>query len=242
MNNHKVEDNLKHYFRSLDCYNYEQTFNQIPEIVEGIRAQARGQEREIVFKIYGMLAEEIAHLLLRMYQTQYESEIVENLIFEYEKGKTTEIDLMLLTKNMIYIVECKHRSNDIEVLPDGSFLTDGRTESPVTQNINHIRKLLGNLQYANLIPAHRIRNIVFLLLNGARVKNPVTLFSKGNVQGAFAGYRNLLPLINKFETDNPNGKIPIKSIKSELEKIGKPYEGRQGAEKHLKNLQERYNK
>lgn len=237
-----IEKNIKNYFRSLDCRNYVQTYQQIPHIVDTMRMQARGQGKDVVFKVYGTLAEETAHLLLRMYQSQYESEIIESLIFEYESNQTTEIDLMFLTKNMIYIIECKHRSNNIELTSDGSFKIDGRIESPVNQNVRHIKKLFGNMSYGNLIPAHRIKNIVFLMFNGAQMVNPTTMFTKDNFNGAFAGYGNLLPLIHKFEQENQGGKIPIKTIRKDLGQLGRPYADKDGMKRHVENLNRKFNK
>jgi hypothetical protein len=98
------------------------------------------------------------------------------------------------------------------------------------------------MSYSNLIPVKRVKNIVYLLLNNAQMTNPTTLFTKDNLTGAFAGYNNLLPLINKFEKENCGGKIPIKTIKRDLEKIGKDYTGVDGMKKHMESLNRRYGK
>lgn len=234
-----MEKKVKSNFRGLDVSNYGETFNAIPKIITSTRNYVNKLGQEERNAVYGLLAEESAHTLLKMYQTRYESLICEGTIFEYEKGKTTEIDLIYLTRNMVYIIECKHRSEDIEVQSDGSFKIGGRVESPINQNLGHIRKLFNTLEYGNLVPNNRIFNIVFLLFNNAKMHNPITLFKKEGFDGAFAGHHNLLPLIHKIETERSGGKLPIKTLHRELMIKGRPYEGKQGMKKHLKNLQNR---
>ena len=241
MNNRliEMERRVKSFYRGLDPTNYS-IYYELPKYENSIRRQVTGMGESEVNQTFGLLAEETAHYLLRMYQTQYDCEILESTIFEYEKGKTTEIDLMMLTRNMVYIIECKHRSSDIRINPDGSFTTGTHTESPIDQNIGHIRRLIRTVEYGTLVPTDRIINIVFLTLNNCRVLNPTTLFTRKGYKGGFAGYRNLLPLIHKIEGDNAGGKIPSKTLAREIRKISDPYKGIEGRKKHVEYVKRTY--
>lgn len=234
-----MEDKIKRKFESLDLHRPKDTINQIPLIVESARQYSSRYEQEVRNSIYGVLAEQSALTLLKMYQTKYESGVYEGLIFEYEKNMTTEIDLILLTRNVAFIIECKHRSQDIDVLSDGSFSIGGRVESPINQNLGHIRKLFNSLEHGNLVPNHRIFNLVFILFNEAKMNNPITLFNKEGFDGAFVGIHNLLPLVRKIDSERSGGKIPINTIGKELIKKGEPFQGKKGMEKHLENLRNR---
>lgn len=237
-----MEKQVKEYFRSLNVQEYEKTFHLLPLMVDEVRNSITNLPLEQRNIIHGILAEECASTLIRMYQTRFESYLIEGLIFEYEPEMTTEVDLIFLTRNMVYIIECKHRSNNIEVQADGSFKTGDKVESPVNQNLGHIRKLFKKLEYGNLVPNQRIFNIVYLLFNnGALMKNPLTLFEKEGVNGAFANYKNLLPLVNKLENERNGGKIPIKTLYNELINHGKEYRGELGRNKHIENLRRKYN-
>ena len=235
----EMEKRMVSFYRSLDPTNYS-LYDKLPEYADNIRRQVKGMGIEEVSQTFGILSEETASFLLRMYQTQFECEILESTIFEYEKGKTTEIDLIMLTRNMVYVIECKHRSQDIVINPDGSFTCGGRTENPINQNVNHISRLIRKVEYGGLVPLNRIVNIVFLMLNDCKVANPKTLFEKKGYLGAFAGPCNLIPLIHKLEGDNLGGKIPVNTLSKGIQKISEPFQSEEGRKKHIEFVKRTY--
>ena len=228
------------YFRNLDPRNYN-IFYSLHKYSDVIREKSSKFNQEEKSAIYGTLAEEVAYYLLRMYQASGAPiEILHSLVFEYDNDKnTTEIDLIAVTPNMVYIFEVKHRSNDITVKEDGTFISKYGDESPINQNIYHIRKLFANAGYGNTVPQDRVLNIVFLMLNNCKVTNPTTLFKKEGFNGAFTGIKNLLPLINKFETERNGGRIPYQKFTASLRKLDL---GEEGMKTHIKNIKRRNSK
>lgn len=232
-----VEDKITSFYRGLDTQDYS-IFYRLPEFAESLRSQVRPFGNEVKNTVYGLLAEETAHYLLRMYKDAgYPLEIIDSLVFEYEKGKTTEVDLIVVTPNMVYVIECKHRSRDITILSDGTLQIDGKNQSPIDQNIGHIKRLFNKAGYGNLVTKDRILNIVYLMLNNCRVQNPITLFNK-ELNGAFAGRTNLLPLIHKFETEKAGGRIPYVKFADSLRKLDL---GEEGMKYHIGYLKDKYN-
>lgn len=229
---------MKQFYRNLNPNNTKM-YHRLNEFADSFRNQIRGGNNDETSLIYGLIAEETALFLLRMYQTQFPMEIIDSLIFEYAEGMTTETDLIAVTPNMLYVIECKHRSQDMALLGDGTIDGAHGIEDPIGQNIGHIKRILQNSGYSNTIPFNRILNVVYLTLNNCKVNNPQTVFKK-EVLGAFAGINNLLSLIHKFETEKGGGRIPYKKVAENLRKLGKDYQGRAGMEAHLDNLEEMY--
>ena len=227
-------------FRDLNINNYAQTYEIIPNLVNSIRKDSEKLSQEKRNDILGWLAEESALTLLKIYQTQNECYIHSNLIFEYAPNQTTEVDLMLITKNVLFVIECKHRSTDITLMADGSFQTGMRVESPINQNLGHIKKVLNTFEYGNIIPDYRVFNIVYLMFHNARMHNPITLFKKNGFEGGFAGYENLLALINKIENDKQGGQLPIKTLYEDFADKSKKFRGEAGKKQHIKNLKRRF--
>jgi len=231
----EIQNRIKTFYRSLDPYAVD-VYDNLDYYSEVIRKQAESLNTEEKYSVFGMISEETAKYLLRVYTTQFPGFIIDNLIFQYDKGKTTEIDILFLTPNQLYVIESKHRSQNIIVNSDGTLNIGGRVEDPISQNIGHIRKLLKSTTYGYLVPMDRITSIIYFTLNKCRVNNPITIFKKGDIVGAFANSRNLLSLLHQIELSKPNGKIPYQRLGEELLDLGKNFRGEEGRLKHINNL------
>lgn len=213
-----IENKILNFYRNLDPNNHA-IFEHLNSYTESFREQAKNLNfnQDQISKLYGLLAEETAYYLLRMYQSAgFPIEILHTYLFEYSKGKTTEVDLIALTPNNIYVVECKHRSSNLSINADGSFNTRGKTESPVDQNIMHLQLMLKKSGYSNIVPKSKIYNIVYLTLNNCKVTNPITTFEKDGYRGAFTGRSNFLSLIHKLEQEATGRPLPYKRIAGSL--------------------------
>lgn len=229
----RIEENVKRFYRNLDPTDTN-NFYKLHGYAESIRNQSGRFSKEERDLIYSLISEETAHFILKMYKENVRDlEIIDSLVFEYDKNKTTEVDLIAISKNMVYVIECKHRSEDIKINKDGSLNTGHGIEDPIGQNIHHIRKVFDKAGYGNLVRKERILNIIYFTLNDCKVINPITLFKRKELNGAFAGYKNLIPLINKFEVDNEGGRIPYKKFAKSLRKLDL---GEEGKERHIQRM------
>lgn len=222
------------FYRGLNPADTRITSKVLRGYAETIRMESKSLDNDKRNAVLGQLAEETALYQLKVIQRAVKGVIMESFIFEFAPGKTTEIDLILITKKALYFLECKHRSRDVKVNGDGSFTVDGRTESPINQNIGHIRKLLQRTSYGNMANGN-IYNIIYLMLPSKNKLNTSnTIFKKEGIYGAFANENNLIPLIANIERGIKKGKIPVNQLYKDLQQIGKGLQGEKGMKQHVK--------
>ncbi|MDO4798946.1 MAG: NERD domain-containing protein [Bacillota bacterium] len=158
--------------------------------------------------------------------------VLQDLRFEFD-GRTAQIDYLILTRKLNYVVECKHLYGDIEITQNGDFVrtmqfgNEKKREglySPITQNRRHLeliramRSAEKNLLMRALFEKffyHRYRSVVVL-------SNPKTIlnarYAPKEVRDQVIRADQLAEFIRKLDASIPKDETKSESDMLELAK------------------------
>lgn len=119
--------------------------------LEELRTKASGEaakqiDKEIAITKAGIIGED--NILFELKNSGMDMVVLHDLYFESESGMSAQIDFLVLTPKINFVIECKNLFGDIEITNKGEFIRTveygGRRYkegiySPITQNQRHLQ-------------------------------------------------------------------------------------------------------
>lgn len=133
----KESNDAKNYLEKLEAL--------LPNASGDIRAQL---QKEIAITTAGIIGEE--KILFELKHSNADMVVLHDIYIESANGLSAQIDFLIVTPKIIFVVECKNLVGNIDITADGSFirtLTYGQHKhkegiySPITQSERHLSVL-----------------------------------------------------------------------------------------------------
>ncbi len=161
--------------------NLQEEIKYLESLIPNTLEEKEKLEKEIKLKKFGLNGEN--KVLFELKNSNMPMLVLHDVYYEFE-DKTAQIDFLVVTRDKIYIIECKNMLGDILITQDGSFI----------RNVNNETKQI----YSPLTQCERHQHVLFSLLS-SRLNNKIHKFIFEKLGDT--AYKTLVVITN------PNSKV-----------------------------------